>query len=285
MDGAFYPARIPLGQLANFCLTEDGALNQIENDNRSIYSRCESVFLGATTSLSEYLSGTDQSRLDGVLKALDEPYDFYPTYISEIDGVGHVYGPHSVEMREALGRVDRQIKGFYETQAVIDNSATLVICGDHGMSPVVHQVNIEAIVMGLMETKTISKKVSMFLDSTMARFWSSEDNDDLEELKIAVDTTFSEFGYFVAREDYIDNGIPDSRMYGDLIWLCNEGVVLSPDYFTPANKNILGMHGYKPTGRQHYGFCLVVGDEVEQCSFDNPQPLTKAYIELAKHFR
>ena len=78
-------------------------------------------------------------------------------------------------------------------------------------------------------------------------------------------------------------GIPDLKMYGDLIWLCNEGVVISPDYFSPSNKVILGMHGYRPIVKQHYGFCIVNGGRVERELFESPAPLTAVYKELHRN--
>ena len=107
----------------------------------------------------------------------------------------------------------------------------------------------------------------------------------IDKLKKAITSLYGEFGYFVTKANYSLEGIPDSRMYGDLIWLCHEGVVISPDYFTPADKNILGMHGYRPIDTQHFGFCLIADKEIDKQKINEPVPLTAVYKELIKYFQ
>jgi len=281
---AFYPARIPLRYVPDFALTEDGILNHIEGHGQSVYQKCKNPYLGATTSLSSFISGTDQDRLDSVLNAIDQDYDFYPTYISVLDSVGHVYGPESEQMKEALSTADAQLQSFYEKLRLSKDSPTLVICGDHGMSPVLHKVDIEKVVHEFKKEENLSDEISIFLDSTMARFWCDFEITQIENLKKAITDLYGNLGYFVEKENYALEGIPDSRMYGDLIWLCREGVVISPDYFTQADKNILGMHGYRPNDTQHYGFCLISDNEIDSQRMNEPVPLTTVYQELIQYF-
>ena len=177
--GAFYPARIPLRVVPDFTLTEDGVLNHIECHDQSVYQKCQNPYLEATTSLSSYLSGTDQQRLDNTLSAVDQDYDFYPTYMSVLDSVGHIYGPESEQMKEALRATDAKLQSFYEKLSLHKDSPTLIICGDHGMSPVVHKVDIEKAVNEFKKEEILSDEISIFLDSTMVRFWF-----DLEVVKI-----------------------------------------------------------------------------------------------------
>ena len=282
--GAFYPARIPLKSVPDFVLTEDGVFNHIEDHTQSIYQKCKNPYLGATTSLSSYLTGTDQDRLDSVLDAIDQDYDFYPTYLSVLDSVGHVYGPDSDQMKEALSAADAQLQSFHDKLISSKDSPTLVICGDHGMSPVLHKVDIEKVVDKFKKEENLSDEISIFLDSTMARFWCDFEIEKIVKLKKAITALYGDLGYFVEKENYALEGIPDSRMYGDLIWLCREGVVISPDYFTPADKNILGMHGYRPLDTQHYGFCLIFDHEIDSQKMHEPAPLTAVYEELIQYF-
>ena len=283
-SGTFYPARIPLGQLADFCLTEDGALNLIDNSDLSLYKVTHSVYMKATTSLNQYLSGTDQSRLDDVVKALDGPDSFYPTYVAELDAVGHVHGPGSSELKSSLKHVDSQLEMFQADIHAAGHNPVIVLCGDHGMSPVTSKVDIKSVFDRLKKEKYIGKGSTMFLDSTMARFWfDGQESNQVDLLREAIQDQCGEQGYFVDKNDFSDFGIPDLKMYGDLIWLCNEGVVISPDYFSPSNKVILGMHGYRPMDKQHYGFCIVNGGGVERGLFESPAPLTAVYNELHKH--
>jgi predicted AlkP superfamily pyrophosphatase or phosphodiesterase len=284
-EGTFYPARIPLSQLADFCLTEDGPLNLIDNSSASLYKIAQNVYLDATTSLNQYLSGTDESRLEDVINALDDPYDFYPTYISLLDGIGHTCGPSSSKILDSLKYVDKQIESFHSAVLESGHDHVIVLCGDHGMSEVHSSANIKKIFDYLKINKLINKKTTMFLDSTMARFWFEEGDSESEKaLEYAINNDLNDLGYFVKKEDYKSYDIPKLKMYGDLIWLCNEGVVLSPDYFSPSNKNILGMHGYIPYSHQHYGFCMVLDGSQKKRYYENQEPLAKVYQELKNHF-
>jgi len=284
-DGTYYPARIPLSELSNFILTEDGKNNLIDKSDDSIYNLAKNVFYGATTSLDKYLKGSDEDRLNLVLNALDKKYDFYPTYVSLLDGIGHIYGPNSKEIKQALRIVDTQIEKFITSVTKKNQNVSIVLCGDHGMSSVKSYVDLTNIFEELIKKNLINKNTKVFFDSTMARFWfHKKDFSSKKIIKNAINKKYANMGYFVEKDEYKKHGIPSNRMYGDLIWLCNEGVILSPDFFTPKDKSILGMHGYKPTDNQHYGFCLIVNSDKDRRVYETPQPLTVVYDELKNFF-
>lgn len=283
-DGAFYPARIPLSNLSDFCLTEDAAINLIEDSHLSLYQIADGVFTEATTSMNSYLAGTDQNRLDRVLDSIDESFDFYPTYVSILDSIGHKYGPDSSEMKNAIQELDVQLDNFYKALERTEQDTVAVFCGDHGMSPVTSSVDIQKITICLKKKQHLLSGFRMFLDSTMARFWfESLNSPDVEILISEINSHYSGEGFFIEKDDYHHFGIPTSGMYGDMIWVCNEGTIISPDYFNAHDKRILGMHGYRPSGAQHYGFAIVAGKNIEAELLAEPKPLVTIYKELKKH--
>lgn len=281
---AYYPARIPLRYLSDFCLTEDSVTNLIEESNRSIYNLSDGVYLKATTSMNSYLEGSDHTRLKNVLAAIDEPYQFYPTYVAILDSTGHKYGPHSKEIKKALIDTDRQLASFYMASQNNSHEPVVIFCGDHGMSEVTHSIDIEAVFNSFEMNNTVENSCRMFLDSTIARFWlKGEDLGQGNRLRARIRSEYNDKGFFVKRVDYEKYGIPNIDMYGDFLWICNEGVIISPDYFNSADKELSGMHGYRPLGPQNYGFAIVAGKNIDIKYEANLKPLTEVYQELKKN--
>jgi predicted AlkP superfamily pyrophosphatase or phosphodiesterase len=284
-EGAFYPFRIPLGSLSNFCLTEDGKNNLISYSGDSIYNIVNNVFFAATTSLDSNLRGSDQKRLNLVVSALDKDFDFYPIYISILDSVGHKYGPESLEMKKSLMQIDRELNTFYKKVTSGPHNPAVVFCGDHGMSTVTSSINIKNAIDGLKMLDSAPVIVDMFLDSTMARFWlKGKSVDEFNILKTHLELVFKGEGVLINRENYNDYYIPDLDLYGDCIWICEEGVIISPDYFNPKDKRILGMHGYTPSETKHNGCCIISGKDFSDATFLDCEPLTDVYIEMKKYF-
>mgnify|MGYP001410170799 CR=1 FL=1 len=281
---AYYPARIPLKYLSDFCLTEDSALNLIEESNMSLYKVADGVYTEATTSMSSYLTGSDQSRLSDIVLAINRPYQFYPTYVAILDKIGHKYGPDSMEIKDALLKLDRQLEDFFIKTQKSEHDPIVVFCGDHGMSEITEFINIEEIVNTFNKDKSFKNNCKIFLDSTMARFWfKTKNSSHIDALMKEIKSNYKDQGMFIKRSEYKNFGIPDIDMYGDLLWVCNEGVVISPDYFNSVDKKLSGMHGYLPSGPQNYGFAIIAGKNIEAHLEANLEPLTKVYQEIKKN--
>jgi predicted AlkP superfamily pyrophosphatase or phosphodiesterase len=283
-DGTFYPFRIPLNKLSDFRLTEDGPKNLIDNSDESLYQIARKVYKEASTSLNTKLSGSDKDRLDLIIKGIKKSYDFYPTYISSLDVIGHQYGPNSIEIKNELSRLDSTLEGFYSKLQDFENPPVLVFCGDHGMSPIKSHINIQLVIDKLISENYLLNGFNMFLDSTMARFWFDKKiSSDISVLKKILENNFKGKGFFLLRADYQNFGVPDSDLYGDCIWICHDGILISPDYFSPSNKVINGMHGYQPLSFQHYGFAIIAGKDIKREHFDTPKPLSNIYADMKNY--
>jgi hypothetical protein len=284
-DGTFYPFRIPLNKLSKFRLTEDGPRNLIENCDESIYKIAKKVYKDASTSLNAKLSGSDEDRLDLILKGIEKSYDFYPTYISALDSIGHLNGPQSSQIKNELSKLDSTLEVFYNKLQALKNPPVVVFCGDHGMSTIKSLINIQEVIDKMFSEDCLSEGFNMFLDSTMARFWFDEKlSSDIYVLKSWLESQFKDKGFFLMRADYQNFGVPDSDLYGDCIWICYDGVLISPDYFSPSNKRVNGMHGYQPLSTQHYGFAIMAGKHVKRDLFETPMPLSNIYFDMKSHF-
>ena len=280
LRGSFFPLNIPLKDLPNLCLTEDGTDSLIEHSQNSLYFLSKPVYFDSTTSLNHQEKGTDESRLNSVIKNLAGPFNFFPIYVSALDKVGHEFGPNSDEVKIELLKLDHQLKNFYGQVISMNPSATIIFCGDHGMSEVKKKVDISNIVTLLQDKGELSRDLEIFLDSTLARFWFNDNNiSEKNTLKKFLETSLEDVGLFIDRREYASYGIPDSDLYGDCMWICNDGVLIAPDYFN-SNKSIKGMHGYRPEGIQHNGFAILLSKKILPKKFDLPLPLTTIYHDI-----
>jgi len=161
------------------------------------------------------------------------------------------------------------------------NPPVVVFCGDHGMSQITYVMNSEREIFRIFKDKALLNHFDMFLDSTMARFWFDKQIfNEIKKLKDLLESKFQDKGFFLFQNQYKDYGIPESNLYGDCIWICNDGVLISPDYFSPANKKINGMHGYQPLSPQHYGFAIFAGHNIQRKHFNKPMPLISIYKDI-----
>jgi predicted AlkP superfamily pyrophosphatase or phosphodiesterase len=87
----------------------------------------------------EQLSSSD--RVDQVLAWLDMPLEQRPSlltlYLSETDSAGHLYGPDSMEVRDAISRTDREFGRLFDglESRGLTARVNIVVVSDHGMAP------------------------------------------------------------------------------------------------------------------------------------------------------
>jgi predicted AlkP superfamily pyrophosphatase or phosphodiesterase len=80
-------------------------------------------------------------RVDTVLSWLDLPKaerpQFITTYFSDVDDVGHNFGPDAEETRAAVMKVDSSLKRLMDGLKArgIDRAVNVLVVSDHGMSP------------------------------------------------------------------------------------------------------------------------------------------------------
>jgi hypothetical protein len=129
-------------------------------------------------------------------------------YFGELDRIGHEYGTKSQEIINAIKKIDENI-----SKLNFD-----LVFSDHGMVDIANYVAVP-------ETK------NCFIDSDMARYWGNK--EELLEIKKKLPLKYGKIINY------------RSPAYGDLIFLANTGVLISPNYWQ-GNRRIKGMHGYSP---------------------------------------
>lgn len=177
-------------------------------------------------------------------------------HFSELDWLGHRYGPDSAEIRRALSQMDSMLRSILEH--ALQRGARAVVFGDHGMVEVQRRIDLEQRLAALPLRLGVDYVV--FLDSTQARFWFLEEGAraPIESLL----RTLPE-GHILSAEEQSRLRIrfKDNR-YGDLIFMLDGGTIIHPSYFDREGQGPAGMHGYLPEVDANATQVIAVGSEV-----------------------
>ena len=142
-------------------------------------------------------------------------------YFSELDKLGHKYGTKSLQVINAIKKIDKKI-------SELDNKNKFdLIFSDHGMA------DIEKII-------SVPITENCFIDSDIARYWG--DKEELEKIKKQLST-----------ED--GNIIKWDKKYGDLIFLANTSILIFPNFWN--KKPVKAMHGYDGKSKDMKAFYLI----------------------------
>jgi len=165
--------------------------------------------------------------------------EFWYFKLDLLDPVGHAYGPRSDQLKHALSDIDEEIKTLFTVFTRAFNDVQFVILSDHGMSPVNRHFDLLNVLKKL--PVKLREDYVFFLDSTMARFWFSN-----EQSRDAISHALSgiDCGTIVGVDDLEAQhlGRIDDR-YGQLVFALKEGWALHPDFFHKHSMQ-KGMHGY-----------------------------------------
>jgi len=209
-------------------------------------------------------SGDDQI-LRTVIKGIDSNSELSLIQFSDLDHVGHWYGSNSLERRLCVRKTDLYSRILFEEFNNAYDEINWVILSDHGMMDISRRIdgaNLAhkcAAKLGLRH----GEHYLLFLDSTMVRIWSLSPKADKFMEQVFLQPEFQELGKIIDEEMAACHHIRfDDRIYGDRIWWANPGVLVYPDYFSPA-KPYVGMHGYSPDHSDMSAFMLIGGVHIE----------------------
>ena len=267
------PYRIPLNILDNFSLTEDyfdhrDARAFDEQDVLSSIKKANmTYFYDSFTALNLISGGSDSERFELALDAADSGHVFYLVFNSVPDALGHKFGGESTEMREGLRKLDDDLRVFVREFEKKRNDTRFIFLGDHGMVDVEENFNAKDIILknAKAENLVLGKDFTYFLDSTLCRIWlhSEKAKNGFFE-SIVSNEDLNSKGQFIDQvlADELQIPYPDKR-YGDLIWWCNPGVMIMPDFFHLKDEKVKGMHGYDIHHNHSKGMCIVFGGDEE----------------------
>jgi len=260
--------RIPIHLLPKWRLTED------QRDHREAGAFSVPSLLDRLTACGRRYSydgftalgmepnGSDHDRLLlGSRSAVNPDIDFVLLYQSRADAMGHAHGPRSTELKAIAAEMDQDLERF--THGVLRDrpETTFVFLGDHGMLDVIARFDVFSKVKTLAKECRIAIHADMlvFLDSTIARFWFNADrgHSRLQE-RLLSSPDMLRHGSFKSTHSSCTDAPNANRLYGDLLWRADPGVLVFPDFF----HSILpcrGMHGYDPLHPDSHGMCIVHG--------------------------
>ena len=163
---------------------------------------------------------------------------FYFLYLSEFGAMLHNHCKNSEVVNSAINDYEKRIYQVYESAVKNFEKVNLFVMSDHGMAPVMRLFDMQN------EIKSVGLKMPedyvVFYDATMARFWFF--NDRAKE-KIILFLREKDYGRVLDENEMKEYGcyFPDC-MYGETIFLMNDGCVINPSFM--GNRAPEGMHGY-----------------------------------------
>ena len=191
---------------------------------------------------------------------------FIALYFSDMDDVGHAYGPSNDEkLDERLTRLDHELGALFEGIKSFDLPINVIIVSDHGMADVQKDklINLDELTEGIqarivnngalahvhLEDKSDQKAAIELIQSRSAHITI----DDLEENENYTDTSrfpqrigdfliLPEFGYYLA----------DNR---GMMRYQNRAALLKTDVF--------GEHGFSPRNKDVWGIFYANGPQIK----------------------
>jgi len=200
------------------------------------------VYTESTRQLRWWVKYSDYKACEGAKSLLRKHKSkFFFLHLCGLDAVAHQYGPWSKRSIEEVKQLDYLIEDLATEFGKHYESVKIVIFGDHGMVDVDSTLDIRAQIeeSGLEE----KKDYLIFLDSTMARFWFKSKEARIRAIEVLGDI---KRGRILTEDDFTRFRInfPHTK-YGEVIFLLDSGVVISPNYFQGSDV-VKGMHGYDP---------------------------------------
>lgn len=163
-------------------------------------------------------------------------------YLSEMDMFLHTHCMDGGEIEKRLKWYAARLRTLFELALRESSDSSIVICSDHGMTPVRKHYDLMKDVEAL-ELRMPSDYVAVY-DSTMARFWFFSEAARQEISSVLEKTTC---GRILSDGELQRLGVffQDGR-FGHLIFLLHPGCMLARSDFNGPQWMPAGMHGYHP---------------------------------------
>ena len=163
-------------------------------------------------------------------------------YLCEMDGFLHIHCKEPDAIDTKLQWYDRQLREVFRVARERDSEVHLMVCSDHGMTPVTNHADLVGAV-GKLGLRMPQDYLAVY-DSTMVRFWffAEEARGRVSELMQSLDC-----GSVLSKQELRQFGLnfQDER-YGELIFLLKAGWIVAESDFNGRGWSPEGMHGYHP---------------------------------------
>jgi len=168
---------------------------------------------------------------------------FFFLYLCEMDGFLHMHCNEPEAIDKKLQWYEEQLREVFRVAHERDPDVSLVVCSDHGMTPVRQHADLVAQVerLGLR----MPQDYLAVYDSTMARFWFFSEQ---ARKRVSAVLESLDCGRVLTKDELREFGLnfPDNR-YGELIFLLNAGWMVAESEFNGRGWYPEGMHGYHPS--------------------------------------
>ena len=164
--------------------------------------------------------------LNRFIKEYNENFRYAFLFMGDLDSVGHIYGPESIERKNTLRLVDKRIEKIFNHAKSINENTDIVILGDHGMAQVEKTINIFGMLEALIKD---GLDFDYFLDATMLRVWTKN--------KTAKNILFSKLNqidgliYMTSELKNKYNINYKHNYFWDECWQVEEGYMIHPNFF------------------------------------------------------
>lgn len=260
IKGAVYPdpSFIPLDILPNF--TNISA--ELPKNQQTLVSLCRNSGLACFDQTQIY-GFTGSTRCSDIFETVlgtiirGQVFDFYIIHIGELDKLGHRYGPHPELFPEYLMEIDNWIRRIYRLMRKQGFTCNIVVTSDHGMEDVLGMINVESYIR--RTPFKVPKDFLYFLDSSIARFWFSNEN-----VKSKIQSCLSSIphGHFLSQEERTKLHLNfKNNKNGELLFWLDKGYLIFPNFFQSFGpEKTRGMHGYVD---DENGALIVYSDNIE----------------------
>jgi len=162
-------------------------------------------------------------------KIKNENPDVAYMQISETDQYAHIKGNKPENIKNILNLANGDIEYLYTETSKLYNKVNLLVFGDHGQTTVTEHLDLAFEYPGFVEGWDY-----MYLKSSAAvQIWIF--NERVRKY-ILNDPKLNSKGKFIKSP---------SKRQGDIIWACNEGILITPCHFHPRGDEPVSMHGYQ----------------------------------------
>ena len=176
----------------------------------------------------------------------------YLEFSTELDGVGHRYGPEAPQTSYVAEKINRDLEMWVAEARKARPDISIAVIGDHGMSRVDCEFALEEnLQIGGFEN---GRDYLGIWNSNFGQIWSLGGSpSDL------ADTLRRYEHLHVLSVEERQRWFGADLSYGELIVACEEGCILRPNHFQ-GNKKVKGMHGYlNATSPASRALCVFAG--------------------------
>ena len=196
-----------------------------------------------------------ENRVDSVLKWIELPKEQRPQFIlcyfSEPDKAGHIYGPESNEVVNAIQNSDKILGRLLDGLNARNLVANIVITSDHGM----REISRKRVI--ILDDYINTNNLTIYGSGPIMQIDSDNSNIDIELKDITYLSVYKK-SQIPERFHFVNENTGDYLLVADPGWL----VFTQETFDNTTMLNIKGMHGWDPLDKQMHGFFIANGPNI-----------------------